>query len=49
MKRQPATPLARGYRRQRREPLAAAANRGCCGLVIPQDEAPALTRLYGIL
>jgi hypothetical protein len=32
-----------------RLPQAAAANRGCCGLVIPQDEAPALTRPHGML
>jgi hypothetical protein len=38
MERQPGTPLARGYRRQRSEPQAAVATRGCCDLAIPREQ-----------
>jgi hypothetical protein len=38
MKRQPGTPLARGYRRQRSEPQVAVATRGCCDLAIPREK-----------
>jgi hypothetical protein len=38
MKIQAGTPLARGYRRQRSEPQAAVATRGCCDLAIPREK-----------